>query len=345
MLYYPLINPPRAILHQAVLYWDSLATIVPPDGFDGYSDDLRRVRDAGLYRPVVETAFLGVDDVAPVLRALLSHVPLAELTPPPTASEGRRTRLIATKLSGELRAFLIHHGLARPGADDWELEVSPTTQTLLIGVLAHAYAGLVGSLIPHTDQPAAFRAATQPYSGQVEMRWPYRLGTDSVEPCWLVTVENLLPVPAPEVPLAEVLAFRQRYESERLRLVMGVERLVRELRAHYDRPADVLRAVERELLAALDEFRRAARASRLAWLSRSVAVAIALGTAAASTQLAPELSWLLGTASGIAINIATAELRTSTVGQRHPDVAYLHRAHAAVPRFTPEGPSPHAGVP
>jgi len=326
MLYYPLINPPRAILHEAALYWDTLATIVPADEVVEFSDDVRTLHDAGLYRPITETPRLELDEVAPVLRQLWSQVPREDLLPPADTARDRRTRIIATKLTPELRAFLIAHGLARPGPDDGELVVSPTTQELVIGLAAPAYATLVGSLHPHTDQATAFRAATQPYTGEVELSTRPRRGTDSVEACWLVTLDNLLPVPAPEVPLDDVLAFRQRHEAERLRLVRGVTRLVRELRAHDDRPGDVLRAVEHELTAALDEFRRAARASRMTWLYRSLAVAIALG-ATAGVRPEPELSWLLGTVNGIAINIATGELRTSTAGWRHPDVAYLHRAH------------------
>jgi hypothetical protein len=33
LLYYPNVNPPRAVAWQALLYWDELATIVPP-GYD-----------------------------------------------------------------------------------------------------------------------------------------------------------------------------------------------------------------------------------------------------------------------------------------------------------------------
>jgi hypothetical protein len=54
MLYYPRIEPPTELIHQALLYWDGLATVVPAD------DSLRRLvippvltdlQARGLYEP------------------------------------------------------------------------------------------------------------------------------------------------------------------------------------------------------------------------------------------------------------------------------------------------------
>jgi hypothetical protein len=67
-------------------------------------------------------------------------------------------------------------------------------------------------------------------------------------------------------------------------------------------------------------------------MRRSVSVAVALGTAAAGARLAPDLGWLFGVASGLAVNLATGEVRASTAGRPHAAVSYLHRVDRAIGR-------------
>ncbi|MEH0819811.1 MULTISPECIES: hypothetical protein [unclassified Micromonospora] len=335
MLYYPLINPPPGLLRQAVVYWDVIATITPYDYRDLLGEDLRRVDAAGLYRPIREPAGFDLGQGVATLERLLTSVPLDDLLPPTAETGDRRTRVVQTKLSESLRRFLLSRGLARRGRDDWELIVSPAMQLLLTAVIAHSVAQSRSGVPwqPHTDDLMSFRLGTAPYVGAVEFGRPhYGIGTDPTVPCWLVELDGLLPAPAPDTSIADLLAFRQRYEDERRRLVAGVELLLEQLRRHYDRPEDVLRALERELLAALADFRSATRASGLRWVRRSASVAVALGTAAAGELLAPDLGWLFGVAGGLAVNLATGELRTSTEGHPHAVVSYLHRVDRAVGR-------------
>jgi hypothetical protein len=50
MMYYPFVNPPRAVLWQALLYWDELTSISPEAGYQ-FRHDLVVLRDLGLYQP------------------------------------------------------------------------------------------------------------------------------------------------------------------------------------------------------------------------------------------------------------------------------------------------------
>ena len=336
MLYYPLINPPPSLLCQAVAYWDVIATITPYDYLDLLSEDLRRIDAAGLYRPVREPDGFDLNEsVVATLERLLASLPLDDLLPPTAATGDRRARLVLTKLSESLRRFLVSRGLARRGRNDWELIVAPATQLLLTAVIAHSIAQDQSTIPmhPHTDDLLSFRLGTAPYRGVIEFDRPHNgLGTDPTGPCWIVELGDLLPVPAPETSIEDMLAFRRRYEDERRRLVASVDLLLEQIRRHYDRSEDVFNALERELTAALADFRSAARASRLSWMRRSVSVAVALGTAAAGAHLAPDLSWLLGVMSGLAVNHATGEVRTSTAGHPHAAVSYLHRMDRAIGR-------------
>jgi hypothetical protein len=46
MMYYPFVNPPRAVLWQALLYWDELTRISPEVGYQ-FRRDLLVLRDLG----------------------------------------------------------------------------------------------------------------------------------------------------------------------------------------------------------------------------------------------------------------------------------------------------------
>lgn len=336
MLYYPLINPPPDLLRQAVVYWDVIATITPPDHLDLLGEELRQVDAAGLYRPVREPHGFDLDESAvATLQRLLASVALDDLLPPATHTGDRRTRLVQTKLSAPLRRFLLDRGLARHSRDDWELVVAPATQLLLTAVIAHTVAPGRSTvpLQPHTDDLLSFRLGTAPYRGEIEFhRLRHGIGTDPTGPCWLIDLDGLLPTPAPDTSITDLLAFRHRYEDERRRLLAGIEQLLEQLRRHYDRPDDISAALARELTTALADFRSAARGSRLSWLRRSMSIAVAMGTAAAGARLAPDLGWLFGVASGLAVNVATSQARTSTGGRPHATVSYLHRLDRAVGR-------------
>jgi hypothetical protein len=52
MSYYPLIDPPLEVLHQAILYGDEIATIVPHDDKQYLHPPLRQADNAGHLPPV-----------------------------------------------------------------------------------------------------------------------------------------------------------------------------------------------------------------------------------------------------------------------------------------------------
>lgn len=60
-------------------------------------------------------------------------------------------------------------------------------------------------------------------------------------PAWQVEIARLLPVPAPDTALADVLEFHERYADERERLMRAVHRMLGELRRDYEHPAEGLR--------------------------------------------------------------------------------------------------------
>ncbi|NED80978.1 hypothetical protein G3I76_12890, partial [Streptomyces sp. SID11233] len=108
---------PAEVLHQALLYWDDLASIVPQDpAVSAYalSDELRELADLGLYHPVTLSGrfteplaeYRHFDMLCEDLAALAgtAHGP---------ASEPMDAALFASKIGGALERRIVRLGLGR----------------------------------------------------------------------------------------------------------------------------------------------------------------------------------------------------------------------------------------
>ncbi|MEU9158630.1 DUF6236 family protein [Streptomyces sp. NPDC048417] len=328
MLYYPLVKPPTEILHQALLYWDGIATIVPrsPEVYDvAVPEQLKELRDRDLYFPLAfdegalaagegerSGAWSGCtlfseSPAAQVLRQELRRMAASSDRPrlpsPPDAF------LYQGKVSGWLGQELLSLGLAERWEEDyWCLALPKEAQLLVIGTLARDLATRI-EFSPYTDHT---QAHTRALRGPIENRVP----------SWEVEIGRLLP--APGTPASAVLAFRDRHADERQRLMRALHRLLGDLRRDYEHPSDVLAQLRREIEQSVQDYRGAAKSSRMAWVTRSVTVTIALAAAAGSV-VEPGLTWVLGAVGGYALNVATREIRPLTSFRDDHDFSYLHR--------------------
>ncbi|MFI5794394.1 hypothetical protein [Streptomyces sp. NPDC051677] len=332
LLYYPLVKPPTEVLHQALLYWDGIATVVPrdPEVYEAaVSAELTELRDRALYTPLVfgRGAMERLDDPyhgMVSLGSLTSQVLLWELHRLAESPDRPRlpvppdTFIYGSKLSRWLEEELLRLGLAeRCDRGYWSLAVPQRVQQLIVGVMARelAHAGQL-AYVPYTDRAEAAAACL---AAPDEHRLP----------AYQADLGGLLPVPAPGTPTADVLAFRDRYGDERERLMRALHRMLGDLRRDYAHPADVLAQLRREIDESVADYRAAARSSRMAWVERSVMVTVGL-TAAAGEVVRPGLGWVLGAVGGIALNVATREIRPLARAREDHDFSYLHRVREAL---------------
>lgn len=202
LLYYPTVNPPTEIIHQALLYWDGIASVVPRDPrvYETVaSEELRRLEERELYRPLAFTgdsldALHDPDSsVSPWLAGQASSFLAQELRriaaradqPPPTSPP--EAVIYTSKTTYWLERLLVELGLASGGVLG-ALAVSKEVQTLIIGVLARELAvNPEIAQFPYTDSEDAFRNALRPTSPIRSVAWEVELG-------------RLLPVPALGTP-------------------------------------------------------------------------------------------------------------------------------------------------
>ena len=84
-----------------------------------------------------------------------------------------------------------------------------------------------------------------------------------------VDVGRILPDPRPGIDTAALIRFPQKYDDERRRVMVAVERLAEQLSQTYSEPRHIERAVRRELFSALVEMRSAGRAVLRGWSRNS----------------------------------------------------------------------------
>ncbi|MHC5907639.1 hypothetical protein ACVNF4_27685 [Streptomyces sp. S6] len=311
LLYYPLVRPPEEVLHQALLYWDGIASVVPRhrDVYEvAVPPELEELRERSLYTPVRLSGEDGQlnDSAADVLSQELRQ--LAQDSPASPRSAVFYNSMLTTLLECEL----LDLGLAERHDDgQWNIHVPPEVQQLVFSVLARELAAGPVPYVPYTDRPGAYEAS---------LRAP---GLARL-PAFQADLGALLPVPAPGTPTSVVLDFRDRHADERVRLMRALHRLLRELRECYEHPADVVAGLRHEIDRAAADHRAAGRSRGIAWVERSVLVTTALATGAAGAAW-PGLGWALGAVGNIALNLATREIRPAGHARVEDDFSYLLR--------------------
>ncbi|MBC9712847.1 hypothetical protein H9Y04_09705 [Streptomyces sp. TRM66268-LWL] len=340
LLYYPLVNPPTEVVHQSLLYWDGIASVVPADPeirAAAVGRELRELEQRELYTPLCldqhlllgvaapDRANLAMPDQQHATVLLAEMDRLAARPAPPRPTVPPEAILYCTKVGRWFEDELVRRGLAaRMPGHPGMFSVSQEVQNLTVSAVARELSHRAGrdvphgrSFVPYTDSTNASRTMLRPATRSAALAWEMELG-------------RLLPVPAPGTPTAVVLAFREQYADERLRLMRALHRLLGDLRRDYEHPADVFAQLRVELEQAVAGYQSAVRASRAAWLHRSVTVTVALAAAAGGALLLPDLGWLLGTVGGYALNVATREIRPAGIERDAHDFSYLHRVRSAL---------------
>ncbi|MDG4857746.1 DUF6236 family protein [Streptomyces sp. T-3] len=365
LLYYPRTVPPKEVVHQSLLYWDGIASVVPlhPRGLLGILPrELLSLQDEGLYfpcRPEWWTDDYGVGSDGRIgslhevryleerLAQALSRLPRSQI-PGALGTQGTtHLTLHQGKAPGRIMALLVELGLGRwmPEQQDGVLAVTTEAHRLVMAtaVLALVQPGArlrIGSDFVRGDRVGYERNESVALSPYTDDEAAYQWAHSTIPPVtrsygWQMEIGQLLPVPAPETPTQAVVAFRKRHSDERERLMRALHRLLGDLRRDYEHPADVFAQLRREIQEAEGDYRRAAKAARLVWVSRSIQVTVALGAAAAGGMLVPDVGWLLGTVSGYALNIATRETRTISRAPGVHDFSYLHEVRTQLPATSP----------
>jgi hypothetical protein len=320
MLYYPFVQPPQAALHQALLYWDGIASFVP-NGREAYEDalsgsDLQELKDRNLYQPLAldaryqEFLLQRMEDFPALTDALIRSAP-------------RRGGLahrdwvwsyngkVDSQVEDALSYLNLTHRVNSPSPLK-SVAIPRKVLTLLAGTIAQevARSTTTHAYTPYTDEQSIDDVSLNSDPGQGVAAWRVQLG-------------QLLPAPSPAVTTQQILDFRDKYEDERERLISATQEMIAGLCRNWEHPADIIRRMQLELENARQDYMGAAKGARIAWTERSLSVTAAVAATAVGALVLPDLAWISGILGSIGFNIATREIRPLRAGQKGHPFSYL----------------------
>ncbi|MBK9148876.1 MAG: hypothetical protein IPM12_13795 [Flavobacteriales bacterium] len=237
ILYYPYVEVPTAgpWIRKALLYWDRVAAIVPRSyGYDRRPD---RIFNPQLHELMVSGAFHPIDPMGMIGR---SDQFRDEIFAAVDHFEDLRARVVAQltyvpiykdKSSWQIMDRLHHTGLVLEARDERLVLMESNLAALYMSALAkHIAANEEEFTIPGTDDERYLRGlGGKGNRGQLE-------------PVFATTFKSMIPVPHGNVPLADILGFRERYAAELMSFRAAMDE-------HDDRVARTTDAEEVKLVA------------------------------------------------------------------------------------------------
>lgn len=222
ILYYPKINIEDNIwLRNAILYWDEVCSIVPSTDYLFHpSPEIAYLTDQDFYRPVDPLRLFQSPEAANFEREMLARLKhlkgklrYVDTPEEPTPRHGEKIswpRLYESihynKISALLYRYMQTHGLLHWNDDHIWLEMDKQAATLYMSVLAKYLARIdEQAMVIGTDQKAYMNHSYAP-------AWP-NYGTW----CFDLKIQECLPTPCLDVPLEDVIAFRNQRHDELLR--------------------------------------------------------------------------------------------------------------------------------
>ncbi|HEX8869749.1 MAG TPA: hypothetical protein VF821_29080 [Lentzea sp.] len=322
LLYVPEIDPPEQALHHAILYRDSISTLLPDDPERYLSDRTKRARDAGLFRMRLVRELWKDPDIAfglgmAMYRRFAATKPYVG-QPSDLQNAGQKSTAMADARQAVWAESL--GILGRPEFDD-----NPAVRILLNE--PNLFAAL-------TAMSVAGRSRHDLTSPLVVLCYPNEIA-ELISACAgpanddhllaRIDVGKFLPEVPPGVDTEAVIAFRQRYDDERRRLIRAVERLIKEAaRTHGPGElADIERDVRKELDEALADMKQAGRRTFGGWVRRVAWFTVATGAGAIAGPAA-------AAAGSVAANWASNPVPRGGTGN---DYAYLYRVQDGTDGF------------
>ena len=275
-LYYPFIEIPSEVwIKTAVLYWDTLSTIVPRSIRPYKSGISKDLSDAGVLKAlIVDPDMPELDEIADdVIRYIHTEEGQRALLIPRGASGDRihddkfSRRLLreidrgayihVEKFASEL-LYDMRHVFRKSQRDAW-VRVPSTFASYYMTVLAFRLARTRGRALL-TDQPAIEALATKasmgtvlPISPRLRMKIPTKVAEGLLATLALRTIRI-----SPKTSVRKLLKFIEKYETERSKFRSAIRRLVNNLRGEVE-CEPLLRHVQTifqdELIPSLEELR------------------------------------------------------------------------------------------
>lgn len=212
MLYYPTIKIKDGTwLRNAILYWDKVSSIVPGLNFDEFNSiEIEYLRDAGIYEPIYPFELEREDGLCEMFCKQVKKNLKYNKRP---MSNGHTVRMHVEKLNmvhidktpEPILEYLLDEGIAQKTYDRTWINMNTEDAEIYMATLAKYLAQVHGNTEIGTDSSIKFY---YPYTGG-------KKNQDVEKQVYLnIALQKILPVPYMNVPLADIIDFRMKYERE-----------------------------------------------------------------------------------------------------------------------------------
>lgn len=328
-LYYPNIHiADEGWLKRSLLYWDTVRRIVP-DGFEPYDKgDCYRAVEEQLLITTSPTSYLSeaAERFKAKIPALLEQIrqrgESLEVDDPEDAARDPNRRIHTAKMEYHLREQLITDQIAQIEGDwivghrdlgDWYMACLATAMSEKIGspvVTDFKTNNAIGEYLTNAN-PASREESPELGTAMLRLRIPFP-DTETIA----------------DVPLGEILKFRDRYADERRNLRDSLEDLMKDVPKISDHNAvrDHLRDKQARLNKAIEDHRRAADRFYIKAIPSILQISVPTGPMALAAFFHAPVSVLAAVGTGAVASLALAwwaKLKDERVAVKAKPYQYL----------------------
>ena len=233
LLYYPSIDiRDGAWLRNALLYWDSVSSIVPNEYEPEFSPEIQFLQKEGLYIPSYPSELFHSENYSDFETEVMKKLrPLRMPSPQTKSTFAHKTKIKWPELSslihyrklpGELCDFMQENHLIIEHDNEW-LEMESRTATIYMSTMAEHLAKIHRTpMIVGTDKNILFRNTFR------------RVLPSERNFCFSVCLQEALPVPDLSIPLTKVVKFKRKRTMELLEFKMKLNKFESQIAACSD---------------------------------------------------------------------------------------------------------------
>lgn len=213
ILYYPTIKIEDGVwLRNALLYWDKVSSIVPGSNYSGKnSAEVEYLRDAGLYEPIYPIEMQIDEDLCKefckkVKKNIKRHKNYSQSYSKIHIDKMRMTNMIyIEKTPSSILDYLLDEGIAKRNCDGPWINMNEHDANVYMATLARYLARIHGNVEIGTDSSRKFLYPFIQERSKKKIDRQIYLN---------IAMQEILPVPNLDIPLEDIIDFKNQYKSE-----------------------------------------------------------------------------------------------------------------------------------
>lgn len=230
ILYYPTINIEDGLwLRSALLYWDSIASIVPYEEYDLFSPELDYLKQCNIYKPIYPNALIdsiyAADFEKTIIRRLKYHKNNQSIESKKNIGIPKKqfNRIHKSKIFAFHSYDLLHTDKVMPNLykilkeekiiEDYNnsswLKIRDDFTNIYMRTLAEY-------LIKTSQEDIVIGTDKEEYIHKIYYKTYYKTSRNNKNACLKISIKNCLPLPVANTAIEDLLLFKEKYRDDYL---------------------------------------------------------------------------------------------------------------------------------